>query len=197
MDNTTNQIKAMKDTPSMLPDGAGTPYVTVFDETGAPIIDPISGLNIGALTSSFEYIYQEDDPDEGKMVIECNNPDLVSHDKLADMMHLQLQWGWIYPDGSVHYSNVRHVMVSGREVTFGPQGTIFTLKFASAGLLLKDNPSRMPDGDTDSMLLWISTILDGIPVSAEIINHQVDENAERVVVAELKLTNPQLKASLK
>lgn len=193
METESTQVKRMNDTRSMLPDGQGTPYVAIFDGTEAPIIDPLSGLNIGALVNSFEYNYQEDDPDDGKFTIQCNNPELPGHQKLADNMDLKLQWGWIYPDGSVLFSPLRSVMITGREVTFGKDGTELTIEFGSAGILLKNSPSKMPDGDTESILMWISSILDGVPVAAEVINHQIDENQEKTVIVEYTLSNSELK----
>lgn len=193
METESNKVRPMADTRSMLPDGVGTPYVAIFDGTEAPIIDPLSGLNIGALVNSFEYNYNEDDADDGKFTIQCNNPNLVAHPKLADSMTLNLQWGWIYPDGSIYYGPLRSVMVTDREVTFGRDGTELTIEFSSAGAILKNEPSRMPDGDTDTMLMWISSILDGVPVVAEVINHQIDEDQEQTVVVEYTLSNPQLK----
>lgn len=193
METESNKVKPMQDTRSMLPDGAGTPYVAIFDGTEAPIIDPLSGLNIGALVNSFEYNYQEDDADDGKFTVQCNNPNLVAHPKLADNMTLNLQWGWIYPDGSIYYGPLRSVMVTDREVKFGRDGTELTIEFSSAGSILKNEPSRMPNGDTDTMLMWIASILDGIPVVAEVINHQVDENQEQTVVVEYVMSNPELK----
>lgn len=121
--------------------GTATPFVSIFNGEGNPIIDSKSGLPIGMLTTDFEYIYDETKDDSATIQMETDNPDLVSSTELAHKMPLRLQWGWIFPDGSRNIGPVRRVMIKDHEIEFTPEGTKITLKCVCASSLLKDKPA--------------------------------------------------------
>ena len=40
--------------------GTGTPYLAIFDNQGIPVMNPLTGIPLGAYISSWSYVYDEE-----------------------------------------------------------------------------------------------------------------------------------------
>ena len=48
--------------------GTGTPYLAIFDNQGIPVMNPLTGIPLGAYISSWSYVY-----DEEKENLQCDS----------------------------------------------------------------------------------------------------------------------------
>lgn len=186
-------MENIKDSKIILPEGIGMPYVAIFDGSNAPIIDPVSKLNIGELMEHFIYAYDEEDDDEGELYLRSNNTDLPAHPKLKYHMPIHMQWGWVLSNGSTITGPLRKAIIVSKEATFGSEGLELTIKFSSASVLAKNTPSNY-NGQADGFELYVDSLMRGIPVGVEIIDYSDPDNPQdTLVVAEKVIENDQLK----
>lgn len=148
----------MEDSKPIIPQGTATPYLGIFDIQGKPIIDTKSQLPIGMLTTSFVYEYNEEKSDTFEITIECDNPDIIDLPSLGNQMPLQLQWGWIYPDGTSNSGPVRKVVIRDSDLTLGSNGIKLTIKGTDAFDLTKNNPSDLED---KTFVQWVKNNISG------------------------------------
>lgn len=168
----------MEDSKPILPNGTATPYLAVFDIQGKPIVDPKSKLPIGMLVSSFFYEYSEEKDDKFEINLDCDNPDLIDLPKLGNQMALQLQWGYIYPDGSSNCGPVRKVVIRDSEVSFKDNGVRVTIKGTDAFSLTKTKPADLED---KTFIQWVKNNIEG-KYNVEIIDYSYQNkfNAQKV-----------------
>lgn len=170
----------MKDSKPVLEYGTGTPYLAIFDGAGNPIYDTKNNLPIGMLVSDFNYVYNEDDIDEGYFVIETDNSDLPSLGTLGYHMSIKLQWGWIYPKGPAYCGPVRTVMIIGHDITFGQQGVKIKIEFADSTILLKELQSTYPDDESslNDIVKWVEALAKGSVVNIKFIDRSLDPDSQ-------------------
>lgn len=159
----------MKDSTSITPMGTATPYVAVFDSKGKPIKDPKSGLPIGALITSFVYVYEEEDDDTFELQIDTDNPDILDIPQLQTQMPLTLQWGYIYPDGSSHSGPTRKVVIRDHSIRFSDSGVKATIKGTDAFALTKVKPADLED---KTLVQWLKNNIQGT-YTLEIVDYSV------------------------
>lgn len=188
------------DSPTILQNGTGTPYLGIFNGSAQPIIDPKNKLPIGVFVTSFEYVYDEEDCDEGRITIETDNPDLVALNDLGYYRPLQLQWGYIFPSQMTYQGPVRKVMITGREVTFNETGTHITLMFSDASVILKNHPANYFN-NTGGFLEYLRDILLGKGVGTILVDYRETSQTQTVVLQqtlsneEIVQNTPELKES--
>lgn len=178
----------LPDSPTVLQNGTGTPYLAIFNGSQQPIMDFKNNLPIGVFVTSFEYSYIEEDCDEGKIVIETDNPDLVALDELDYYRPLQLQWGYIFPSKLTYVGPIRKVMITGREVTFDESGTHITLTVSDASVILKNTSAKY--FNTGGFVEYLTDILNGngigfimrdyreVPMTQQVVLQQTVSNQE-------------------
>lgn len=188
------------DSPTILQNGTGTPYLGIFNGSAQPIIDPKNKLPIGVFVTSFEYVYDEEDCDEGRITIETDNPDLVALNDLGYYRPLQLQWGYIFPSQMTYQGPVRKVMITGREVTFNETGTHITIMFSDASVILKNHPANYFN-NTGGFLEYLRDILLGRGVGTIMVDYRETSQTQTVVLQqtvsnkEIIQNTPELKES--
>jgi hypothetical protein len=155
----------MGDSENILLNGTGTPYISIFDSKGNPIIDPVSGLPIGDLVTSFTYVYDEEREDNGNIHIICNNPDLISLSALGYQMGLRLQWGWVLSESSIFCGPVRKVIIIGVKVEFTSNGVEIDLDIADSSIMLKNTPSNYYKNNSEAYLFseYVKCLVSGLP----------------------------------
>ncbi len=57
--------------------GTGTPYLAIFDNQGIPVMNPLTGIPLGAYISSWSYVYDEEKENLATITIDTGNPDTV------------------------------------------------------------------------------------------------------------------------
>lgn len=183
-----NNIDIKQDSKPVLQRGTATPYLAIFNSQLSVIRDPKSGLPIGSLVTLFEYTYDEEKIDKGKIELETDNPDLIALTELSYGQGLQLQWGYIYPDKTGYYSPVRKVIITDNQVVFGPQGVKITIEFSDSSILLKNLPSSYYD-NTKGFVEYVKDLCKGLPIGIALVDynesHQIRPAiAKRTVSAE-------------
>ena len=109
--------------PSNLMHGTATPYMALFTVSGEPLLNPITGIPLGAYVTSFQFGSGDENEDVLKITIDTGDPDTVDIEGIQEKKELSVQWGYIYSDGSSKSSKVHVVEVKQLESVFDDQGT--------------------------------------------------------------------------
>lgn len=168
------QIKG--DSRPMLPKGFATPYLAIFNSQLSVIRDPNNNMPISSYVTHFEYTYDEEKVDKGKIDLETNNPDLIALTELSYGQGLQLQWGYIYSDGTGYYGPVRKVIITNSNITFGQSGVKITIEVSDSSVLLKTAASSHFN-NTEGFVKYVEDLCKGVPIGIAL----VDYNGQTVV----------------
>ena len=179
------ELQTKPDSPAILPQGTGTPYLAIFGVSGGPIMDTTKDLPIGMFVTSFEYQYIEEKSDKGQFTIVTDNTEIVVHPELDYKMGLQLQWGWILPDGDIISGPIRKVVVTEHRVQFTPNGVEFTIKFSDSTYILDTIPATYENqekGDKE----YYSTVIENSPIGVILADYRLNHTeVEAKVVKKL------------
>lgn len=176
----------------MLPKGFATPYIAIFNSQLSVIRDPQNNMPIGTFVTHFEYTYDEEKTDSGKIELETNNPDLISLTELSYGMGLQLQWGYIYADGSGYYSPVRKVIIVNTDVNFSATGVKITLEVSDSSILLKNTPSNYFD-NTKGFVKYVEDLCKGVPIGIALVDYN-EQSTVKPVVAQKVVSGEEIAA---
>ena len=176
----------------MLPKGFATPYIAIFNSQLSVIRDPQNNMPIGTFVTHFEYTYDEEKTDSGKIELETNNPDLISLTELSYGMGLQLQWGYIYADGSGYYSPVRKVIIVNTDVNFSATGVKITLEVSDSSILLKNAPSNYFD-NTKGFVKYVEDLCKGVPIGIALVDYN-EQSTVKPVVAQRVMSGEEIAA---
>jgi len=151
--STTGTTVRKDSSPSVLVEGTGTPYIALFTEEGDPVLNSITGIPLGAYMTSFEVKLGEGEDDVGRIVLDTGDPDTVDIEDIQEGKTLNVQWGYIYPNGSSLSSKVHSLEIKQRDVVFDDQGTHVTLSVKDAvSNLRQDIPYRATGDDSQSII---------------------------------------------
>lgn len=112
----------------ILYNGTATPYMALFNSGGMPIMNPITGIPLGAYISNWSYKYDEEEENLATITFDTGDPDTVDIEDLQESSIIYLQWGYIYPDGQFISSPVRSIKVRDLDCVFDSTGTHVTIK---------------------------------------------------------------------
>ena len=118
--------------------GMGQPYLALFNFRGMPIMNPITGIPLGAYISTWSYRY--DDIAE-----------------IQENQNICLQWGYIYPDGQFISGPIKIIKVREFEAVFDSTGTHVTIKCIDSSGDLRYQPAYV---HSDMEGYKLSTYLD-------------------------------------
>lgn len=155
----------MEDSPAVLVNGNGTPYLAIFDGVGSPIMDEFNNLPIGMEVVSFNYKYTEGKGDKGKFTIVTDYVGIVDTPQLQFKMPLKIQWGWIFSDNTFKSGPVRLVNVKSHDIDFTPEGVRFTIEFADAKMFLEAEPSKYVGNKTEYLEVFKELALGKMPLT--------------------------------
>lgn len=145
--------KSAEPSPSVLYEGTGTPYIALFSEDGDPIMNPLTGIPLGAYMTSFIVKMGEGEEDVGSIVLDTGDPDTVDIEEIQENKKLYVQWGYLYPNGQSFSSKVHSLEIKQRDVTFDDQGTHVTLSVKDAvSNLRQDVPYRASGDDNQTFV---------------------------------------------
>lgn len=145
------EIKTKSDDP-ILVQGTGTPYLAIFSELGTPVVNPTTGVPIGAYINQFQYKYDEEKHNECTITFDCDNPDIVDEHSFPKDTKLFVQWGYIFPDSSSVSSEAKSVKVRDYNVEFDDTGVHGTLVCLDAKADLLVSLPVKPNGDENQTL---------------------------------------------
>lgn len=144
-----NQEKqAFKTSPSVLDHGTATPYIALFDAALEPIMNPLTGVALGAYVSQFQYRFDQEHENECVMTVDTGNPDTVDIPEIQDGAPVSIQYGYIYPDGTIYSSKVHELEVKELESTFDDQGTHLVIHLKDSTSNLRSTDPYKPLGDS-------------------------------------------------
>lgn len=127
--------------------GTGTPYIALFSVSGEPILNPITGIPLGAYVTSFQFGSGDENEDALRLVIDTGDPNTADIEDIQEKKELSVQWGYIYSDGSSKSSKVHIVQVKQLESVFDDQGTHLTLGAKDEVSDLRLSAPYKPTGD--------------------------------------------------
>ena len=78
--------------------GMGQPYLALFNFGGMPIMNPITGIPLGAYISTWSYKYDEEKENLATITFDTGNPDTVDCRKHSI-------WNWFYIIDIISSSN--------------------------------------------------------------------------------------------
>ena len=149
----------------------GTPYLAIFNAKLEPILDPLNHINIGSLLTSFEYSYKEEKSDNGKIEIHTDNTQIVDLDDLGYRKGLQLQWGWLYPDGRIFCGPARKVVITGLDYTFDKDGVKVSIEVSDRSVFLKTTNSNHYN-QMGGFLEYFKDLCQGVPIGIEVVDYE-------------------------
>lgn len=145
------EIKVQSDDP-ILVQGTGMPYLALFSELGTPVVNPTTGVPLGAYISQFQYKYDEENLNECTITFDCNDPDIVDEHSFPKDTKIFVQWGYIFADGSSVSSEVKSLKIRDYNVDFNDSGVHGTLVCLDAKADLIFSLPVRPNGDETKTL---------------------------------------------
>lgn len=151
--------------PPTLEYGTGTPYLAIFNDSLQPIVNPLTGINLGAYIESFQYVFQEgekrsrgqDSPgNEATLVFRSGNPDSLDIPELQKNSPIYLQFGYIFSNGRALCSNVIFTVIREISATLNQEGVSITLKTKDTVSALRYLPPFSPIRDDDNLLNYLA-----------------------------------------
>ena len=79
----------------ILYNGMGQPYLALFNFGGMPIMNPITGIPLGAYISTWSYRYDEEKENLATLTFDTGNPDTVDIADIQENQQICLQWGYL------------------------------------------------------------------------------------------------------
>lgn len=147
--------------------GTATPYIALFEETGNPIINPLTGIPLGAYMTKFTFKGGDENEDNLSVTFDTGNPDASDISEIQEGKSINVQWGYIYPDGTFKSSKVHLLQIKQLEAVFDDKGTHLTLTCKDSVSNLRHGMPFKPSGrDNYNMLDFLN---DGVGVDVGII----------------------------
>lgn len=129
--------------------GVGMPYVAIFNIDGYPILDPYTQLPIGSGTTRFTFRSKIEEANETEITIQTGRSDIADSPQLQEGILIVVQWGYIFPNGSVSSSKPKVVRIKDIDYTFDTTGTTVILKCSDDSKSLQYLPQYVPDPEKD------------------------------------------------
>lgn len=173
----------LEDSAPVLEQGTGTPYIALFKTNGEPIYEVVNQLPLGTFITDFEYVYEEEKEDHGKILLTLNNPSIVDMPELDYYRSIQLQWGYIYSSKDPFVGPVRTVLITNRRFHFTPQGLNAVIEFSDASVLLKSHSSQSRGNNFNMGFFdYLSEAVKGVQVGITILDYSESETHKPVLV---------------
>ena len=146
-----NEEKGLKTpSPSNLKEGTAAPYVSLFDSNYLPIRNALTGIPLGAYMSKFSYRYDQETENVCEVTLNTGNPETADLKEIAEGAMVNVQYGYIYYDGTHKSSKVHSLKVKELDCTFDDQGTHITLRLKDAASDLRTAPPYKSNGDEEN-----------------------------------------------
>lgn len=133
--------------------GTGTPYLAIFNDTGMPIMNTLTGIPLGAYISSFSYKTEESKENLGTLNFSTGNPNTVDISEIQEGKTIIIQWGYIFSGGTSISSKPYNLKIRDIDVSFDDSGTKVTLKCVDATNVIRQMPIYVPDPEQETTFL--------------------------------------------
>lgn len=137
---------------SNLMQGTATPYIALFNEAGDPVLNPITGIALGAYVTDFKFGSGDENEDALRLVIDTGDPNTVDIEEIQEGKSICVQWGYIYSDGSSKSSKVHVVEIKQLESVFDDQGTHIVISAKDSVSDLRMTAPYKPTGSEEYTL---------------------------------------------
>lgn len=138
----------------------GMPFVSLFSHDRKPIIEPLSGIPLGAFVNDFYYEYNEGEDEDCYIEFVTDNPDLLEMPELGDKARIIVQWGVVMPNGSIEASPTRLLIKRDEEWSGNESdGIHISIKLTDKFSLFSNEPA---DRTYDLFGEWVKYKLQGI-----------------------------------
>ena len=134
---------------SMSQYGTATPYLALFNSDGMPVMNTITSIPLGAYITKFSFKYDEEKENQCVLTFETGDPDTVDIPELQEGKTLNIQWGYIYPDGSFVSGPIKGLKIKDFNCIFDSTGTHATIKCVDATVELRRVPPHRPSAEDD------------------------------------------------
>jgi hypothetical protein len=133
----------------MLYHGIAQPYLAIFDEEGIPVMNPLTGIPLGAYITSFYYKYDEEKENQASISFSTGNPDIVDAEALQKDKTVLFQWGYIFSNGDHISSPIKVVKVKDFNCKFDSSGTTASVIFIDSTVEQRYLPPHKPSAEDD------------------------------------------------
>lgn len=154
-DKVVNTPNKGKSNPHTLFEGMAAPYIAFFNETGGALINPITGIPLGAYVTSFQLKMSEEKEDYGTIQIDTGNPDTVDISDIKQGDTIIVQYGYIFPTGEIRSSKPRRLQIKEVNQVFDETGTHLTLNIKDSVSDLRHSIPFRPAGGDYTMLKYM------------------------------------------
>lgn len=131
--------------------GTGTPYLALFQEDGNPILNPITGIALGAYISKFVFKSSDEKEDACVLTFDTGDPNTVDIEAIQEGKIINVQWGYIYSNASHNSSKVHGLEIKQLEMVFDDRGTHVTLHCKDVVSNLRHSIPYKPNGTDQTM----------------------------------------------
>lgn len=132
--------------------GTGTPYIALFTEAGEAIMNPLTGIALGAYVTDFNFNAGDEKEDGLRMQIDTGNPDSADIEEIQESKQICVQWGYVYSDGSSRSSKIHLMKIKQLESVFDDQGTHLTITAKDSVSDLRMSGPYKPNGSIEYTL---------------------------------------------
>lgn len=112
----------------ILYEGTGTPYLALFDKTGAPLKDPKSGDYLSSFVTSFKHKLggeNSDDDAQLDVIFQYEDATLLDIPEIHAKKIIYFQYGYVFPDGSFVCGPAYTMKVMRFDMTLNAQSCTF------------------------------------------------------------------------
>lgn len=134
---------------SFLHKGTAMPYLAVFDNTGMPVSNPLTGIPLGAYISNFFYLYDEEKENQASITFDVDDPQVLDTTVIKEGVSIILQWGYIYSDGSSISCRPMGITIRDLDCKFDSVGVHVTMICIDNTSYLRSTPPHTPVSNED------------------------------------------------
>lgn len=142
-----NAIQLKKSDASNLHHGTATPYIALFNYFLEPIMNPVTGIPLGAYMSKFNYTFDQESENVCEATFDTGDPATADIEELKGGYELAVQFGYIYADGTYKSSKVHYLKIKEVDCVFDDQGTHITIRMKDSVNDLRGSEPYKPAGD--------------------------------------------------
>ena len=132
---------------SNLHHGTATPYIALFNAFLEPIMNPLTGIPLGAYMSRFDYNFDQESENVCEVTFDTGDPATADIAELKDGYELGIQFGYIYDDGTYKSSKLHYLKVKEVDCVFDDQGTHITIRMKDSVNDLRGSEPYKPAGE--------------------------------------------------
>lgn len=132
---------------SNLHHGTATPYIALFNAFLEPIMNPLTGIPLGAYMSRFSYKFDQESENVCEATFDTGDPNTADIDELKEGYELGVQFGYIYSDGTYKSSKLHYLKLKEIDCVFDDQGTHLTIRLKDSANDLRGSEPYKPCGE--------------------------------------------------